>query len=87
MGAMFILSGHKKGVSSCQIARDLGVTQKTGWFILHRIRHIMGDPDPQPLNNIVEVDETYGGGKFQNMNRGRRKYHQSGCNGYAGKGR
>lgn len=76
MGAIFILSGHKKGVSSCQIARDLGVTQKTGWYILHRVRHIMGDPDPEPLTNIVEIDETYVGGKFQNMNRGKRKEWQ-----------
>ena len=76
MGAVFVLSGHKKGISSLQLARDLGVTQKTGWFILHRIRHIMGDPDPEPLNNIVEVDETYCGGKFANMNRGKRKFMQ-----------
>ncbi len=76
MGAIFILSGHKKGISSCQIARDLGVTQKTGWFLLHRIRHIMGDPDPEPLTNIVEIDETYVGGKFANMNRGKRRFMQ-----------
>lgn len=76
MGAIFLLSGHKKGISSLQLARDLGVTQKTGWFILHRVRHIMGDPDPEPLTHIVEVDETYCGGKFQNMNRGKRKEWQ-----------
>ena len=76
MGAVFILSGHKKGVSSCQIARDLGITQKTGWFILHRIRFIMGDPAPGPLTEIIEADETYVGGKFANMNRGKRKEWQ-----------
>lgn len=76
MGAVFILSGHKKGISSCQLARDLGVTQKTAWFILHRIRFMMGEPDPEPLDCIVEVDETYVGGKFANMNRGRRKQFQ-----------
>lgn len=76
MGAVYLLSAHKKGISSCQLARDLGCTQKTAWFILHRIRHIMGDPDPEPLTNIVEADETYVGGKFQNMNRGRRKQWQ-----------
>jgi len=76
MGAMFLITGHKKGISSHQLARDMGCTQKTAWFILHRIRHIMGDPDPAPLENVVEVDETYCGGKFANMNRARRKKYQ-----------
>ena len=40
---------------------------------LHRIRHIMGEPEPEPLEHIVEINETYCGGKFANMNRGRRK--------------
>ena len=76
MGAMFLITGHKKGISSHQLARDMGVTQKTAWFILHRIRHIFGDPAPPPLENIVEVDETYVGGKFANMNRGKRAFMQ-----------
>ena len=76
MGAVFVLSGHKKGISSLQLARDLGVTQKTAWFMNHRIRHIMGDPNPEPLDNIVEIDETYVGGTFANMNRKRRKEWQ-----------
>lgn len=73
IAATYILSAHKKGISSCQLARDLGVTQKTAWFVLHRLRLILGDPDPEPLENIVEVDETYVGGTFGNMNKGRRK--------------
>ena len=76
MAAMYILTGHKKGISSIQLAKDLGVTQKTAWFMNHRIRLIMGEPAPPPLDNIVEVDETYVGGKFANMNRGRRKKYQ-----------
>lgn len=71
--AVYILGGHRKGISSLQLARDLGVTQKTAWFINHRIRFAMGDPNPTPLNEIVEVDETYVGGKLENMHRGRRK--------------
>jgi len=76
MGAMYLISAHKKGISSLQLSRDLGVTQKTAWFILHRIRHIMTDGDPEPLNNYVEIDETYVGGTFANMNRARRKKWQ-----------
>jgi transposase-like protein len=76
IAATWILSAHKKGISSLQLSRDLGITQKTAWFILHRLRLIMGDPQPEPLENIVEVDETYVGGTFANMNRGRRKKWQ-----------
>ena len=76
LAALFILTGHKKGISSHQLACDLGVTQKTAWFLNHRIRLIMGEPEPDPLINIVEIDETYVGGKFDNMNRGRRKKWQ-----------
>jgi transposase-like protein len=76
MGSIFVITAHKKGISSLQLSRDMDITQKTAWFILHRIRHIMGDPDPAPLDNIVEIDETYVGGKFANMNRGKRKFMQ-----------
>lgn len=76
MCAIYLITAHKKGISSHQLGRDLGVTQKTAWFINHRIRLIMGDPLPETLNEIVEVDETYVGGKFANMNRARRKEHQ-----------
>lgn len=76
LAALFLLTGHKKGISSHQLARDLGVTQKTAWFILHRLRYIMGDPDPQPLSGTVEVDETYVGGSIPKMSRKRRKKWQ-----------
>lgn len=76
LAALYLLTGHKKGISSHQLARDLGVTQKTAWFINHRLRVILGDNDPEPLTNTVEVDETYVGGKFDNMNRKRRKKWQ-----------
>jgi hypothetical protein len=72
----YLLSAHKKGISSCQLSRDLGITQKTAWFVLQRLRFAMGDPSPEPLQNIVEIDETYVGGTFANMNRGRRKKFQ-----------
>jgi len=76
IASIFVITAHKKGISSLQLSRDLGITQKSAWFVLHRIRFIMGDPEPEPLDNIVEIDETYVGGKFGNMNRGRRKKFQ-----------
>lgn len=76
IAAIYLLTAHKKGISSHQLGRDLGVTQKTAWFILHRIRFMMGDPNPKPLENIVEIDETYVGGSLANMNRQRRKKWQ-----------
>jgi transposase-like protein len=74
--AIYLCTAHKKGISSLQLHRDLGVTQKTAWFILHRVRLLMGKPDTGQLDNTVEIDETYVGGKFANMNRGRRKKFQ-----------
>ena len=76
LAALFVLTAHKKGISSLQLSRDLGITQKTEWFVLQRLRYIMDDPTDEPLENIVEVDETYVGGKFANMNRKRRKEWQ-----------
>jgi transposase-like protein len=62
--AMFMVSAHKKGISSYQLSRDLGVTQKTAWHMLHRIRFAMTTKSfNKPLNGIVEADETYIGGK------------------------
>lgn len=77
MAALYLCTAHKKGVSSHQLARDLGITQKTAWFVLHRVRILMGDPDPDvPLDNVVEIDETYVGGKWDKMSRKRRAKHQ-----------
>lgn len=75
--AVWLITNHKKGISSCQLARDLNVTQKSAWFMLHRIRLVMGEPEPaEPLEFLVEVDETYCGGKWGNMASKRRKRHQ-----------
>jgi transposase-like protein len=46
LAALFVLSAHKKGISSLQLSRDLGITQKTAWFVLHRLRYIMDENDP-----------------------------------------
>jgi transposase-like protein len=62
--AIFVVSAHKKGISSCQLARDISVTQKTAWFMLQRIRLTMTTNSfAKPLDGIVEVDETFVGGK------------------------
>lgn len=65
--AMYILSSHSKGISSLQLASWLGVTQKTAWHLNHRIREMLTEKAPELLQGIVEVDETYVGGKAANQ--------------------
>lgn len=61
--AMSILCSAKKSVSAHQLHRMLSVTYKTAWFMAHRIRFAMGDSGPDKLTGVVEVDETWIGGK------------------------
>src|SRR5258708_678458 len=61
--AIYIIHSHKKGISSVQLSKDLGVTQKTAWFMLHRIREFMKENNPQLLVGTNEIDETYLGRK------------------------
>jgi len=61
--ATFIMIESKKGVSSNQLKRMLGVSYKTAWFLSHRIRAAMGEVETMKLSNIVEADETFVGGK------------------------
>jgi len=77
--AVWMLSNCKNGVSSYEIGRTLGVTQKTAWFMMHRIRLGMRDRnfgtklgDGNEGGGAVEVDETFVGGKAKNMHKGRR---------------
>lgn len=67
--AIFIFISQKRGISSCQLARDLGVTQKTAWNMLHKIRQFMDSQNKQPLSGDVEVDETFVGGKNKNRHK------------------
>ncbi|SEI04727.1 IS1595 family transposase [Tardiphaga sp. OK245] len=64
LAAIWLITSHRKGITSTQIARDLNVTQKTGWFILHRLRHAARTRSfNRQLRGTVEVDEAYFGGK------------------------
>lgn len=60
--AMYLLVTARKGISSLQLAKQIGVTQKTAWFMLQRLREACGN-DPSKLSGVVEVDEAYFGGK------------------------
>lgn len=63
--AIYIFSSRKKGVSSCQLAKDIKVTQTTAWFILHRIREMMKDIAIEKLKGTVESDGTLIGGQMK----------------------
>lgn len=72
--AMWLVTNCKNGVSSYEIARDIDVTQKSAWFMLHRIRLAMQDDFfGSKLSGEVEVDETFIGGKARNMHISERK--------------
>lgn len=65
--AIYLITSHKKGIASTQLAKDIGVTQKTAWFMLHRLRHAAQTKSfNRPLSGEVEADETYIGGKEKN---------------------
>jgi transposase-like protein len=71
--ALWLLTGCKNGISSYELARALGVTQKSAWFMLHRLRLALQDKSTRKLGGHVELDETYIGGKARNMHYAKRK--------------
>lgn len=67
--AIFLFMSHKRGISSCQLARDLGITQKTAWNMLHKIRIFMESQNNRQVSGEVEIDETFVGGKNKNRHK------------------
>src|ERR1700744_3478638 len=64
--AVYLITSHKKGISSVQLAKHLGITQKSAWFVLHRIREGLRENAPLLLEKEVQVDEAYFGGEEKN---------------------
>lgn len=71
--AVWLIANCKNGVSSWEIHRAIGVTQKTAWFMLHRVRLAMQGSDGGKLCGEIEVDETFIGGKARNMHSAKRR--------------
>src|SRR5271169_588738 len=59
---MWQIINCKNGISSYELSKNLGITQKSAWFILHRLREVMADSDGTKLSGEIEADETFVGG-------------------------
>jgi transposase-like protein len=76
--ALYLISSSKKGISSLQLSRQLGITQKSAWFVLHRIREMLKDKSTQKLSGTVEIDETYVGGLNGNRRQSKKLKNATG---------
>lgn len=78
IACIWMASSYKRGVSSYQMARNLGVTQKTAWFMMQRVRSLFDNLKASELNGICTADETYIGGKQKNKHKDKRVKGQQG---------
>ena len=76
--AMYLISSHKKGISSCQLARDINVTQTTAWYMLHKVRKLYGQDSMESFGGEIECDEVYIGGKEKWKHQSMRTPHTQG---------
>lgn len=69
LAAVWLIANSKNGISSHELGRSIGVTQKSAWFVLHRIRLAMQTGSFEKIDGVTEVDETFIGGKARNMHK------------------
>ena len=84
MSAFWLIANAKNGISSYELGRSIGVTQKSAWFMLHRIRLAMQDGSIEKFSGRVEADETFIGGKARNMHANKKTKFQK-VRGHVGK--
>jgi transposase-like protein len=76
--SMWLIANAKNGISSCELARAIGITQKSAWHVLHRVRLAMQNGSLAKLKGHVEVDETFIGGLARNRHSNKRKHEGTG---------
>jgi transposase-like protein len=81
LAAIWLIANSKNGISSHELARSIGVTQKSAWFLLHRIRLAMQTGSFEKFNGVTEADETYVGGLARNMHAKKRREKLTGTGG------